>query len=283
MTEIRCPLPPDLATLKDYCDEWARWAARLEEIEAQYTGQAKLSAIQDDIDTIKAEIRQVNQRLQQRIQDRNAAIKEGWELYRARLARHLRELPLTDIPHLLPRGTGFGGEDGGGRNKAPPSTSSDGTGGPIRSQVPRGDRKSATLDSLAASALLHYDTEAAGSNPNKPAPYSFFEESSRASEADCATTICSSPSGSRFNHGAPHSSPVTLNGIKQENQQSPGGLAAYSSLLRAYGQTPQSFNQPKPADRQISPAERSSPTIPFSAGIPRTPASECNPDDQDVW
>ncbi|KAI1357196.1 hypothetical protein F5Y08DRAFT_232153 [Xylaria arbuscula] len=281
MAGIRRALPPDL-TLEDYYDMWARWTAQLEEIKAQCTDQAKLSAIQNDINTIKAEINQQQQKLQQRIQDYDAAIREGWESHRALLVRHLRKLPPTDISHLLRPGTGFGVEDRGGRNQAPPSTSSDGTGGPIWSRVPRAGSKSATPESLAAAALLHHVTEAAGSNPNKPALYSFFKESSRASEADC-TTICSSPSGSVFNHGAPHSSPVTLNGIKQENQQSPGGLAAYSSLFRAYGQTPQSFNQPKPADRQISPAERSSPTIPLPAGIPRTPASERNPDDRDVW
>ncbi|KAI0798399.1 hypothetical protein GGR55DRAFT_684663 [Xylaria sp. FL0064] len=254
MAGIQYALPPDLATLEDYCNKWARWAEELEKIKAQCTDQAKLSAIQDDIDAIKAEIRQLQQRLQQRIQDRDAAIKEGWESHWARLVRHLRELPPTDIPHHLWRGTGFGGEDGSGRHSPRVATAQ---------EAPSGHK------------FRERRTEAAGSNP-KPAPYSFFEESSRASEADCATTICSSPSGSIFNHGAPHSSPVTPNRIKQENQQSPGGLAVYRSVLRANGQT-------KPADRQISPAERSSPTIPFSAGIPRTPASERNPDDRDVW
>ncbi|KAJ3570801.1 hypothetical protein NPX13_g5606 [Xylaria arbuscula] len=208
MAEIRRALPPDPATLEDYYDMWARWAAQLEEIKAQRTDQAKLSAIQNDINTIKAEINQQQQKLQQRIQDHDAAIREGWESHQALLVRHLRKLPPTDISHLLRPGTGFGVEDRGGRNQAPPSTSSDGTGGPIWSQVPRADSKSAALDSLATAALLHHDAEAAGSNPNKPAPYSFFEESSRASEADYATTICSSPSGSIFNYGAPHSSPV---------------------------------------------------------------------------
>ncbi|KAJ3555437.1 hypothetical protein NPX13_g10357 [Xylaria arbuscula] len=282
MAGIQYPLPPDLATLEDYCDKWAQWAAHLKEIKAQYTDQAKLSAIQDEIDTIKAEIKQVEQRLQERIQDRNAAIREGWELYRADLTRHLRVLPPTALPRLGET-TSFGSVDREGRNQAPLPTRSDSTGRPIWSQVPRADSKSAALDSLVTAALLHHDAEAAGSNPNKPAPYSFFEESSRASAADYATTICSSPSGSIFNHRAPHSSPVIPNGIKQENKQSLGGLATYSSPLRAYGQTPQLFDQPKPADRQISPAERSSPTIPLPAGIPPTPASERSPDDRDVW
>ncbi|KAI0191365.1 hypothetical protein F4808DRAFT_443971 [Astrocystis sublimbata] len=269
MARIQCPLPPDLATLEEVCDEWAQWAAELEGIKAQFTDQAKLSAIQNDIHTIQAEVGKLQQRLQQRIQDRNEAL----ELHRARLVRHLRQRPSTVIPHPLQRGIGFGGEDGGERNQAPPSTTSDGTGRPIRLQVARTDGKSVGLVSLAAAALLHYDIEAAGST-------SFFEESSL--EADCATTICSSPSGSIFNHGAPHSSPAIPDRIKQENEQSPGGLATYRSSLPAYGQTPQFFNQPKPGVRQNSLAQRLSPTLPFSVGKPQTTVYD-DDNHQDVW
>lgn len=101
MAGTQCDLPPDTATLEDYCEEWARWAAGLEKIKAQRTNQAELSAFQDDMDTIQAEIRQLQDGLKRRIRDHKATTEKRWKLYRACLEMHLRNLPPTDMLHLV--------------------------------------------------------------------------------------------------------------------------------------------------------------------------------------
>ncbi|KAI3326502.1 hypothetical protein HD806DRAFT_551739 [Xylariaceae sp. AK1471] len=308
MAGTRCAFPPDTATLEEYCEEWARWAAGLEKIRAQRTNQAELSAFQDDMDAIQAEIRRLQHILQQRIRDHEAATEKRWELHRARLEAHLRNLPPTDMLRLL-REASSGGEDSGRRDQELLSMSSDGLGRPITPQVPRADVQGAALDSLAAAALLYHDNtaEAAGSyhhlrrsgpSIDKPVSYSFFEEPSDVSEGACDTATCSSLStgtGSRSGHRGSHGGPepamdcrdpdlATPNGIKQETQQTPAGeTAAYGGIPGAHGQTPLLSNQQKQADRQDSPAQKSSPTLYFFAGELQGPAYDRDRDQREVW
>ncbi|KAI1158967.1 hypothetical protein F5B18DRAFT_656094 [Nemania serpens] len=282
MAGTQCDLPPDTATLEDYCEEWARWAAGLEKIKAQRTNQAELSAFQDDMDTIQAEIRQLQDGLKRRIRDHKATTEKRWKLYRACLEMHLRNLPPTDMLHLE---ASFKGEGHDGRDQEPLSRGSDSIGGPITPQVPRADVQGRTLSSLAAAALLY-----------NPTSYSFFQEPSVVSEGPCNTAICSSFStgtGCRSSHRGNHSDPELVigcrdldlaNGIKQENQQTPEGeAAAYCGIPGAHGRTPPLFNQQRQIDRQDSPAQKSSPTLPFFTGELQRPAYDRDQDQRDVW
>ncbi|KAJ3552546.1 hypothetical protein NPX13_g11086 [Xylaria arbuscula] len=97
MAGTQCAFSPDTATLEDYCEQWAQWVTELQEIKAQRTDQAELSAFQHDTDAIQAMIRQ------QRTRDYECATKTRWEWYRARLETHLRKLPDTEMLDLVSR------------------------------------------------------------------------------------------------------------------------------------------------------------------------------------
>ncbi|KAI1181578.1 hypothetical protein F5B17DRAFT_267296 [Nemania serpens] len=187
MAETQCSFPPDRVTFEGCCEDWIRWVMELESIESQCTDQAELSASQDyrdiqsEIQQLQGRLQQLQDALQQRLRAHEIATKETQQLFRARLKIHLRNILPTNMLHLE---VSIGRENHDQHDQAQLCISGDGIQEPITPPVPRADVKRATLDSLAAAALLYHDdiAEAAG-------PAEFPRNFKQSFEADIASSV----------------------------------------------------------------------------------------------